>query len=152
MIAGDHAAEEFQRLGGRGGIGDQRLLDRLAGVERLDAGDLVITLAQDVGRAAQDAAAVGGAHPGPLGLCGARRLDRQFDDVAGGRVKPRDRLARRRIDDVDRRAAVVVDVGAVDVVRCLGLGFHAILLSVALAPARIDPRLLVRRRQGLPSQ
>jgi hypothetical protein len=51
MLAGDRArqpAEIFKRIGGRGRVSHERFLDRLAGVERLDAAEFLIALAQDL--------------------------------------------------------------------------------------------------------
>jgi hypothetical protein len=59
-------------------------------------------------------------------------FDGEFDDVFGRRMQGRDRLADRRIDHRKRLAALVVDEAAVDVVRCLGLGFHRKLLGAVL--------------------
>ncbi len=71
--AGDDAAEEFQRVGGGGGVGHQRFLDGLAGVERFQPRQLCIALAQQIGGAAQDAAALDRLQPRPGGLRGAAR-------------------------------------------------------------------------------
>ena len=144
-----------------GGVGDQRFLDRLAGVERLEPRKLVVAGAQDVGGAAQDAAALDRLQPRPGGLGLARGLDRKLDDIGGRRMQLRDDLAGRRIDDGDRGTALVIDEAAVDIVRSFGLGAHSFApigyfvagrdrrrmmryLSDDL-PARIDPRFLVGR-------
>ena len=81
IVARDRAAEIFERVGGRGGVGDQRLLDRLAGVERLEPRQLGVARAQDVGGAAQDAAALDRLQPRPGRLRCARCFDGEFDDV-----------------------------------------------------------------------
>jgi hypothetical protein len=72
-----------------GGVRDQRFLDRLAGVERFQPRQLGIARAQHVGGAAQDAAALDRLQPRPCRLRGARRLDRQFDDVRRRRMQRR---------------------------------------------------------------
>ena len=78
---GDRAAEIFERIGGRRRVGNQRLLDGLAGVERLEPRQFGVAGAQDVGGAAQDAAALDRLQPRPGGLRRARRLDGELDDV-----------------------------------------------------------------------
>ena len=108
--AGDDAAEELQRVGGGGGVGDQRFLDRLAGVERLQPRQLCVALAQQVGGAAQDAAALDRLQPRPGRLRRARRLDGELDDVGRRGVELGDRLAGRGIDDRERRALLVLDI------------------------------------------
>ena len=70
VVGGDRAAEIFEAVGGRRRVRHQRLLDRLAGVERLDAGELGVAGAQDVGGAAQDAAALDRLQPRPGRLRG----------------------------------------------------------------------------------
>ena len=124
-VEGCHgAAEEFQRIRGRGRVGDQRLLDGLAGVEGLQPRQFVVACPKDVGRAPQDAAALDRLQPRPGGLRGARRLDGQLDDVVGRGVEACDRFAGRRVDDRQRIAALVFDVASVDVVGGLRLSSH----------------------------
>ena len=124
VIACDRAAEEFKRIGRRCRVGDQRFLNGLAGVERLQACELGIAGAQDVGGAAKNAPALDRLQPRPDGLRFPRRLDGKLDDVLGGGMQHGDGLAGRRIDDRNDRAALVVDEAAVDVVRCLRLRAH----------------------------
>src|SRR5690606_33413036 len=68
IVASDRTAEVFERVGSRGRIGNQRLLDCLAGVEGFQSGQFVVAGAQYVGGAPQDAAALDGLQARPGGL------------------------------------------------------------------------------------
>jgi len=65
VMRGNRAAKKFERVGRRGGIGDQRLLDGLARVERFETGKLGIALPQDVSGAPENPAALDRLQPRP---------------------------------------------------------------------------------------
>ncbi len=65
---GGDAAEELQAGGAGLDVGLRGLLDRPAGVEALQPGNLLGALAQDIGGPAQDLAPLGTGPPGPIGL------------------------------------------------------------------------------------
>src|SRR5690606_16898578 len=113
--AGDGACEIFEAVGSGRGVGDQRFLDGLAGVEGFEPRQRLVAVAQDIGGAAEDAAALDRLDARPFGLRGARRFYRQFDDVGRGRMQRGDALAGGRIDDGNLRAAIVVDIATVDI-------------------------------------
>ena len=85
-------------LGTRDDIDDPRLLDRLAGVARLERRELVVARAQDLGSAAQDAGALGPGERRPGRLGGARRTDSRFDLRGAGDRDVAEPLAGRGIE------------------------------------------------------
>jgi hypothetical protein len=118
------AAEELEAVGARCRVCDDRFLDRLAGIQCLQFGQLSIALAHDVGGALEDAAARRRAHRGPFRLGTLCRGDCLFDDGGSCRVQPGDDLAGRRIDAFDDAAGFILDIFAVDVVGGFRLGFE----------------------------
>src|SRR5699024_6288012 len=121
---GGDAAEIFERVRPARRIGDQRLLQRLARVERFELREFAIARAHEVGGAAQDAAALGAGHGGPLALRPLGRLERAVDQRRRRLVQPRDDLARRRIAALERRACGILGERAVDMMARLGLCSH----------------------------
>jgi hypothetical protein len=121
---GGEGREPFERVRPRGPVGDQRLGERLAGVERLEFGERAAAGADQVGGAAQDAGPGGGRRRRPDGEAGLGGLDRLRDDRGRRLVQPGDALAGRRLGDVERGAGDVLAGHAGDPVRGGGLGAH----------------------------
>ena len=97
-------------------VGDARDPHRLAVVDRLDLGQLVRVLEDDVADPPDDPPAVRRGHPAPLGVleCPAGRGNREVDvfGVATGDV--RDDLAKRRVENLKRAAVAGFDPVTVD--------------------------------------
>ena len=143
---GGEAAEIFERIGGRGGIGHQRLGQRLAGVEGFEHGEVMVAGADEVGRAAQDAPAFDRAQGRPVALGAGGGGKRAVDQRRGGGAQGGDGRPGRGIDDGQRLARRVLDKGAVDVVRGGGLGVVGHQASSWSSAART--RAVARRPSG----
>ena len=147
---GGEGGEPFEGVGAGGPVGDERLGERLAGVEGLELGELAVAGADQVGGAAEDAGALGRRGGGPGGEAVAGGVDRAVDDGGGGEVQAGDLLAGRRVADGEGLAGGVVEGGAGDPVRGGGLGAHQRApseLEVEVVLGRGD-RGLGRRRRG----
>ncbi|ENN86115.1 hypothetical protein RHSP_32539 [Rhizobium freirei PRF 81] len=121
---GRDAAEEFEAVGARRWVGDNGFLDRLARIQRFQLGKLAVTLAHDIGRALQDAAACRRAHGRPFRLCPAGASDRLLDDGRRRCVQAGDHFAGRRIDAFNKGAVGVLDIFPVDEMRGFRLCAH----------------------------
>ncbi len=121
---GYDAAVEFQRIGSGCGIGNQRFLNSLAGIERFEFSDFGIAGTQDIGGAAQDTAAFHRLQCSPGRLRGGGGLHRLLDQRRCRAKEPGDDFARCRIDYIKRLAVLVLDEAAIDEMRCLGLRAH----------------------------
>ena len=73
------AGEILEAVGARDDVDDARLLDRLAGVARLELGQLLVALAQDCGGTAQDAGTLAARERTPGRLRCARGADGGLD-------------------------------------------------------------------------
>ena len=96
----------------------------------------MVTLAHDVGGAAQDTAPFGAGHRRPTSLRITRGGDSLVHDFRRGSVDGRDHFAGGRIDHLDRGAIGVFDVFAVDEMACFGLRLHRSLFFGWAPPVR----------------
>ncbi len=123
--AAREAAEILERIRARSGVDAKRLGQGFARVATLQDRQFAVAVADHVGGAAQDAAALGAGHRGPCALRGARAGDRCFDDGRRRLVHLRDLFAGVRIDDINHRAARVLDIGTIHEMAGFRLGRDA---------------------------
>ncbi|MND48645.1 hypothetical protein D3C80_395700 [compost metagenome] len=123
----DHAAEKFEAVGTRSRIGDDRFLDRLAGIERFEFGKFAVPLAHDFGGTLEDSAARRRAHCRPFRLGAFGRCDRLFDNRRRCRMQPCDHLAGGGVKALDDAACGILHIFAVDEVAGFRLCFHSLV-------------------------
>ena len=115
-----------------GGVG-ARLLERLAGVARLDLRDLLVARGDQHRQARENASAFGGARRAPAAFEGrAGGGDRAVDIGRGAARDLREDLAVGRIDDGNRLVARCRDPAVIDEMLRV---FHACLLNIGSLPA-----------------
>ena len=120
--AGGQPAVVLQALRTREHVHRAGLLDRLAGVARLELGELVVPFPQHPGRALQDAPALGARERGPLSLRGPCPRDRGIDLLRAVRSELREQRARGGVDRPESVARTARLRGCPGVrALCLGL-------------------------------
>ena len=119
MLAGKRrrlAGEILEAFGSRDHVDLRGLLDRLAGVERLEPREVGVACAEEIGDAAHRTAALGAGHRRPHRLAAPGRRDGALHLRAARDLDHGERLAGRRVDRGEGLGPRRVDIGAADMV------------------------------------
>ena len=119
-VGGDQPGEVLDAVGAGSSVGDERLLDRLARVERLELRQLPVAVAHDLGRSSQNPTALGGRCRRPDRQTGTSCVDRAVDHGFVGRPQAGDHRPIGGVDALEP-GPVAIDELPVDEVAALRL-------------------------------